>query len=127
MQSEYARADVDAVGMSDPAFDAFSIEASYFLTGGTRAYNAGEGAFDRPKLKNIYGDEGSGEVELALRFSTIDLNDGDVAGGEMDVWTFGVNWWLNPHTKVQLNVQRIDAEDLGQKVNAVGMRFQVDF
>ena len=50
----------------------------------------------------------TGGWQIALGYDTIDLNDGAYTGGEMNTWRFGVNWWLNPNTRVTLNVVQID-------------------
>ena len=35
--------------------------------------------------------------------STIDLTDGGLTGGEMDVWSAGLNWWLASSAQVSAN------------------------
>lgn len=132
IQGEYAKASPDIEGGSDPSFDAFSVEASYFLTGESKAYDKNKGSFDRPKVKKNYGDgDGAGAWQLGLRYDTIDLEDGGIDGGQMDVLTFGVNWYLNPNTRVSLNVVNIDVENdasgFDESGRALVMRFQVDF
>jgi phosphate-selective porin len=54
---------------------------------------------------------GFGAVELALRYSAIDLNDEAVRGGKENDWTFGVNWYLTPNTRFQFNYVRANIED----------------
>lgn len=132
IQGEYAKASPDVETGSDPSFDAFSIEASYFLTGESKAYDRKKGAFDRPKVKKNYGDgDGTGAWQLGLRYDSIDLEDAGIDGGEMDTLTFGVNWYLNPNTRVSLNVVDIDVENdaagFSEDGRALVMRFQVDF
>lgn len=124
---EYSRADVDAIDMSDPSFDAFSISAGMFLTGESRPYKGS--FFGRVKPKKNWGDEGgTGAWEVAARYSTIDLSDGDVDGNSMDIVTLGLNWYLNPNTRIMLNVNFIDPDaDGADDVHAVALRFQIDF
>ena len=38
-----------------------------------------------------------------MRFSYLDLNDKAIQGGQIYDWTVGLNWYLNPNMKVQLN------------------------
>ena len=34
------------------------------------------------------------DLEAGFRYSSLDLSDGDVDGGEMDTYSLGLNWWL---------------------------------
>lgn len=115
-------------GVDDFDFDALSAEVSLWLTGETTPYDKGKGAFDRPKVNSNYGDgEGMGAWQVALGYDTLDLNDGVYEGGEMDTMRLGVNWWLNPHTRVTVNYVIVDVKEIDKKANALEMRFQVDF
>lgn len=134
LQSEYMRSEVDRLpgeetpDPSDVAFDTYYVMASYFLTGEHRPYNR-KGAIPgriTPKQNASGKAWGAGAWELAVRFDRIDLTDDDVTGGEMESWTGGVNWYLNPHTRVMLDYTQADVEDTGT-VDTLAMRFQVDF
>ncbi|MCB1154654.1 porin, partial [bacterium] len=106
---------------------------SYFITGESRAYKDKSGAFDRVKpKKNFYATDseeiGCGAWELAGRFSHLRLNDRDapILGGEMNDFTVGVNWYLNPNVRVMANW--INSYVAGAGTSQVyQMRFQVDF
>ena len=113
-------------GAADYDFSAQSIYASYFLTGETRPYETAGARFDRVKVKKNFGAEGMGAWEVALRYSKLDLNDGSLEGGELTDWTFGLNWYLNPNTRIMFDVIRADRSDL-PSVTAFVMRFGVDF
>lgn len=54
------------------------------------------------------------------------LNDGIIQGGEMSEITFGVNWYLNPATKIMFNYVYADLVDVG-KTSIGQIRYQVDF
>lgn len=113
-------------------FSALSLEASYWLTGESTQYNVKDAKPDRPKVKHNYGDgDGVGAWQLAIGYDTLDLVDGGYDGGEMDIWRFGVNWFLNPNTRVSLNLVDVDgdwaAKGLDDSTRALVMRFQVDF
>lgn len=128
VQGEFAMADVDSDAGDDPSFKGFSLEASYFLTGETRQYSKSKGAFDRNKVKKNYGDaDGIGSWQVGVRYDTLDLNDGAIEGGEIDTWTVGLNWWLNPNTRVGMNVVHAEPDDLEGDMTALVFRFQVDF
>ena len=48
----------------------------------------------------------------------------------MTDFTFGLNWYLNPHTRLKFNFVRASVDDLSvgkSKTDAFGMRFDFDF
>ena len=106
--------------------DAFFGTFSWFITGEHKNYNPSKTAFDRVKPKKNLGNGGTGAFELAIRYSTINLNDEDMKGGQMNNWTAGLNWYLNPATKFAFNYIYSDVAGLG-KSNIYQMRFQVTF
>ena len=59
-----------------------------------------------PIARTVY-QGGKGAWELNARWSNIDLSDGLVAGGEMDIASLGVNWWLTPVFSVNANYRYI--------------------
>ncbi len=129
LQGEYMHAAVDASTGSSPDFAGYYVQASYFLTGEHRPYKRSHGAFGRVKPKeNFIGKEGTGPgaIELAVRYSSLDLTDAAVTGGKLDDVTAGVNWYLNPNTRVMANYVHADLDSTGT-ADAFQMRFQVDF
>ena len=103
------------------------IQGSYFLTGEKRNYKTSSGAFDRVKPKeNFRFGGGPGAWEAAVRYSSIDLDDSGVSGGELKDITVGLNWYLNPNTRIMWDYIRADLDDVGD-ANLFLMRFQVDF
>ena len=124
---EYLVNDVDAPQFGDPSFSGYYAQAGYFLTDDYRRFKAGDGAFDRQKPKsNWLKDGGTGAWEVAIRFSSIDLTDAGVFGGEQDDVTVALNWYPNPATRMMLNFVTADVDGLGD-ANFVLLRWQVDF
>ena len=115
IQGEYIRANVDRSGASDVDFSAYYAQASYFLTGERRSYSTSSGTFGlvRPK-KNFRFGSGPGAWELKARYSSIDLNHRDIRGGELDNFSAGVNWYLNPNMRIMWDYIRADLDDVGQ-------------
>lgn len=124
IQGEYTFADVDA--SSDVSFDGYYVQASYFLTGEHRKYKPSAGAFSRVKPNKNFGSGGWGAWEVAARYSSVDLSDSGISGGELDNITAGLNWYLNPNTRLMWNYVRADKDDVG-KANMLLMRLQIDF
>lgn len=115
-------------GPDDVDFNGYYVSFSRFLTGERRGYNKA-GKWNRIKpLENWEGKGLNGAWEAALRYSMLDLTDGafdeEVAG-----ITAGVNWYLNPYSRIMLNVVRSEAELNGvdQDLTALIARFQVDW
>ena len=132
IQGEFFRAFVDS-NQRDPRFASFYVEGSFFLTGESRGYSKSKGAFDRffPARNLRAGERGAGAWELSGRFSRLDLRDGPVDGGQLQNFTVGLNWYLNPYTKMMLNYVRSDVDQQqffdSLLSNILQMRFQVDF
>jgi phosphate-selective porin OprO/OprP len=130
IQGEYTWALVQLLNHSNPTLEGGYVEASYFLTGESRAsfYNKSIGAFDRViPLNNFSIDgKGSGAWQLAARFSRLDLRSASINGGALDDVTGGVNWYLNPVTKITANYVWSHLESVGDS-NIVESRFQLAF
>lgn len=128
LQGEYMIADADRLGSgSDVKFNGYYVQASYFLTGEHRSYKTSEAAFSRIKPKKNYSaGVGPGAWEVKARYSGLDLSDSDIAGGELNDIAAGVNWYLNPNTKIMWDYVHADKDDVGQ-ADMLMMRLQFDF
>ncbi|BCX80902.1 phosphate-selective porin OprO and OprP [Methylomarinovum caldicuralii] len=124
LEGEYTHAMVERKkGLSDLDFDGFHVQATWSLTGESRAaaYKLKDGEFKRLKPHQYFSlsQGGLGAWELAARYAWIDLNDQEVKGGRAQDFTMALNWYLNPNIRLmfdwthQLNNSRIkQAEDL---------------
>ncbi|MDH3991460.1 MAG: OprO/OprP family phosphate-selective porin, partial [Gammaproteobacteria bacterium] len=54
-----------------------------------------------------------GALELAARFSNLDLSDGGLDGGEMDIWSLGFNWFLTADASIGINYRYIELDRFG--------------
>jgi phosphate-selective porin OprO and OprP len=136
----------------DPEFSGWYVEASWILTGASKGYSATSqsnqyGVWGNPRVIQPFSFDGNswGEVELALRYSELDLNWnegspglaaplGGVRGGEESIWTLGTNWYLNNNVRVMLNYLFVDVDRLnsaglqqGQSLEVAGVRVQFAF
>jgi phosphate-selective porin OprO/OprP len=132
----------------NPSYNGFYVQASYFLTGEHRPYKRTTSTIDRPIphepfffVKNHDGERkyllGRGAWELVARYEYIDLgNDivtNDFQGREQDI-IVGLNWWLNPNFRVQLNYVWAEIDGLDTLatnrsgiVHGLGTRIQWDW
>lgn len=134
VQGEWGMASVDRLEDEEGAvlsaadLQAYYVMASYILTGEHKPYVKSNGTFTRitPNQNATGQNWGAGAWEVAARYNVVDLNDTDLEGGNMDSYTLGLNWHLNPHAKIMWNYVMADVEDLGD-VDIYQMRFQFDF
>jgi phosphate-selective porin OprO/OprP len=132
-QAEVTSVSASGTGGS-PDFDAtgFYGQIGWFLTGESRPYKRGSGTFDRVVPRASYGSEdGSGAWEVAVRYSSVDLTDGAIVGGEQDDVIVGLNWYLTPNLRICTDYV-IGSVDLGaglddEDVNALMTRVQFDW
>jgi phosphate-selective porin OprO/OprP len=157
-QGEYFRYWVDqfsTAGSTTPTpkldFDGGYAQASYTL-GGRRKYIPDRAAYsgvipDRPLATSLSGFSGGwGALELAARYSYVNLNDkvisgvpqsttGGVFGGKQNVYTVGANWYVNNNIRFMLNYLHAKVDKLdttgnipqGVKIDAIAARTQVAF
>lgn len=113
LQGEYLGVDVRRPDAGRYRADGWYAFATWTLTGESRVYSDGNVAdrrYDGRDLSTIRSAARWGAVELALRYSRIDLDDAGVAGGREHDWTLGANWYLGEHLKMQANYVRVDSE-----------------
>ncbi|MBV9122827.1 MAG: hypothetical protein JO112_05690 [Planctomycetes bacterium] len=130
------------VPLGDPSFQGWYAEVSYFLTGENRPYDRRFGRFDRVVpftnfwlLPTEHGvDRGWGAWEIAARYSLVDLNDAATitgTGGALNEYTLGLNWYMNPNMRIQMNYVRVNrnvgAPNVKGDVDEFGMEFHLDF
>jgi phosphate-selective porin OprO/OprP len=138
MQAEYIGTWVDQEAGSGLLFHGAYAFASFFLTGENRTYDKTRGSFDRvypfENFFHVRTDEGvetgSGAWEIAARWSVIDLTDHNIQGGTLHDVTLGLNWHLNPYTRVKWEYIRADLDraPVGDSLaHIVGTRFEIDF
>jgi phosphate-selective porin OprO and OprP len=146
VQSEFFASNTNYVNDTSNKFWGTYVFVSYFLTGENRPYNRKLGVFDRVKpFENFFRVRtcdndvatGRGAWEVAYRFSYIDMLDDLTTKGAGIVTdhTFGVNWYLNPYTRLMFNyVHSIDTYNVatghrvtGGNMDILEMRCAMDF
>jgi phosphate-selective porin OprO/OprP len=150
VQGEWAQLNVDSsntvpgVGRNpNPTYTGWYVDASWFITGETRSYEADTGEIGRPKVINpvLWGEHrgGWGAWQIAGRYDVLNLSDKNTAlwgfkdttskdpadavactiCGDQKTWLIGVNWWLNDYTRLMLNVTQSQISG-GNPFNAKG-------
>ena len=110
VQGEYVMNSVEA--MEDYSFSGYYGQVSYFLTGEKRKYKNSLAGFDRVKPnKNMKEGEGLGAFEVAARYSSMDLSEAHA--GTLNDITVGLNWYLNPCTRLMFNYVMGTLDDHG--------------
>ncbi|MCG8522827.1 MAG: hypothetical protein MI744_11550 [Pseudomonadales bacterium] len=131
LQSEWLAATVERDDRDDLSFSGWYAQTSWFVTGESRQYKFGKGAFGRIHPFNRYG-----ALELAARISELDLSDDDILGGAARQYSLGVNWYVNPQMRLMANYIKVDGDENADADGDVTgdddpdlfqLRFQADF
>ncbi len=110
LHAEYIDTNLDDTPFGDLRFSGYHVSFSRILTGEMRGYNHRSGIFDRVQIARPVNQSGWGAWEVGLRYSHTDLNDGPVQGGEMDIWTLGLNWWLQSNIMTSINWRHVELD-----------------
>lgn len=110
LAGEYTQSNVDAKVSGDPAFSGYNLSAAWALSGEMRTYNKRSGLFNPLPIAKSVNQGGWGAWEIATRWSSLDLSEGNVDGGEMDILSFGLNWWLTPVAQFSINYRYISLD-----------------
>ncbi|MDB5735097.1 MAG: hypothetical protein JWN16_1734 [Alphaproteobacteria bacterium] len=132
--------DIDRrTAVPNPDFSGWYAALTYSLTGEEHQYDATTASFRglRP-AKPLGSPGGYGAWELKARYSSIDLDfnplttaaAGGIAGGKQDVWTLGVNWYVNNAIRFSLDydnisVNHVNAPTTDISASAITVRSQI--
>jgi phosphate-selective porin OprO/OprP len=118
---EYLGADVDSAESGDPFLHGFHLSGSWAVTGEMRTYRKRSGIFNPLPVARPVHQSGWGTLETAFRYSRLDLTDGTVKGGEMDIYSLGLNWWLTRWAQFGVNYRYISLERDGLEGDSSGL------
>lgn len=123
LQGEYVSANVKRDLGPEVRLSGAYVQAGWFVSGGKYRYSRRSGNFRAPRIKGK-----TGAWEIAARYSTLDLEDRDITGGQQTNVTFGVNWYLNEQLRIMFNAVHAEAEPnrdgLDESVDILQIRFQ---
>ena len=122
LQGEYLQARVHPAAAPSYRGRGWYAFGSWVLTGESRSYSDGTAGDVKPNGPH-------GAVELALRYSELNLDDAPVAGGTEKNWTLGANWYLSRYLKLQANYvhARSDRRGVAVDPNIIEVRAQIAF
>jgi phosphate-selective porin OprO/OprP len=106
-QSEWLLTRVQRSAAEAVSFRGGYFYASWFLTADTRNYDQGQGKFVPVQVSNPFRRGGWGAFEVAVRASYLDLQDGDIAGGQQSNLSLGLNWYVNDQVRLMANVIKV--------------------
>lgn len=131
LQGEVLVAVVDTLGGGTAVFPGAYVHATYLLTGEVKPYDKSNGVFGAVTPNEPFSrNSGLGAWEIAARWSFLDLTDAGIRGGRLHDITLGLNWYLNKHTKFQLNYVHafLNTPGLGDSdAGIIAARAQLDF
>ena len=122
---EYIGTDVNSPQSGNPFFSGYHLTGSWAVTGEMRGYRKRSGTFDPLPVARPVNQGGWGTVELAFRYSNTDLTDGTVDGGDMDVYSLGVNWWFTRSAHLALNYRYINLDRFGTQGDSSGLNARI--
>ena len=126
LASEYTSTSVDSLQCGNPTFSGYHVAANYFLTGEHRGYNKRRGIVRRITAILDFTDGGGGAVEISARYSSLDLSDGAIHGGEIDIGSLGLIW--HPRRDIQFHMQwsRTHLNSRGMKTELIPLKSDSD-
>ncbi len=125
--AEYVGTDVNSPQEGNPFFSNYMVFGSWAITGESRAYNKRSGVFNPLPVSRPVTQGGWGAAELAFRYSNTDLTDGTLDGGEMDIYSLGVNWWLTRAVQLGFNYRYISLDKDGLQGDSSGLNLRFTF
>ena len=125
IHAEYVDVGVDSPTFGNLDFSGYHASATYTLSGEMRPYNRKSGILGAVPVAKTVNQGGWGSWELGARYSSIDLTDGLVDGGEMDIWSLGVKWKLTPVFVVDANYRYITLDRRGFESSSDGFLLRI--
>lgn len=142
LQAEYFMRDLNRKEFKDADVDGWYALATFTLTGETRGYR--DGVMRTISPKNAVGKGGFGAWELVARYDELDVWDGSAfedntlaningaRGTQSEIWTLGVNWYVNDNIRFMANYVDADiksdaANNAEGDIKAFLLRGQVAF
>ena len=109
--SDWTYMDPEKVVLDKPYhFQGWYVEGGCLLLGGKQSYDSDGAKFNRVRTGRNWGD-----IELALKYEFLDLNDFEgrtteqaIFGGSAELYGAGLNFYLGKNVKMALNYQYVN-------------------
>lgn len=124
---EYFRTEIDSDILDNPTVSGYYMTANYALSGETRPYNYRNGTFSTFPVSRPTSAGGWGTFEVAARYSHLDMEDGNLNQGEMDIASVGISWWLTNSFNASLYYRYITLDQGGIVGNSQGLTTRMVF
>ena len=125
LHAEYVDNDVNAPAVGNPDFSGYHVTASWILSGEMRAYNKRAGILGPVPVAKTVNQGGWGAWEVGVRWSDLDLTDGLIDGGKMDILSLGFSWWLTPVFNFNMNYRFITLDRFGVEGDSSGLNVRL--
>jgi len=104
LQGEYGQAKYKREGdtRDGQKVDAYSVTASWYVTGESKVYKAADATYGAAKPKSV-----DGAVELAVRYEGVKNKDTDA---KITALTIGANYYVNPNVRFMLDYSMAKAD-----------------
>ena len=120
VDGEYLRAAVNSENGNNAGFHGWYIQSGYVLTGESRSYSRGVAGGVTPA-----GEKGAWEV--AVRYTQMNLNDGEFTGGEQSNITLGLNHYVTSRLRFMVNLVYVTLDNTDTNPLLGGLRAQFNF
>lgn len=126
VQTQFIASRVDRASLSTLDFGGWYAQASWMVTGEDYGYSRSNGNPNGPRLNRK-----KGAVELAARYSELDLDDPSLDRGDASSLTLGATWYLNETIRMLANYVHSETSHSQISPNTSGdlgvVRFQIAF
>lgn len=113
------------------SFNGWYAQAAYTVFGKPREWKPATGAWGAPKPDRPFDPLAGqfGSLELGARFSTVNLKDANVRGGQQRVWSAVANWRPIDELRFALQYEHasVDGGQTPRSLHAVAARAQLQF
>ncbi len=119
--AEHTDSWVNSVENGNPHFHGSYITANYVFTGENRIYDKRAGY-----TRGLIPKGRWGAFEGTIRFSHVDLDDGQIHGAEIDKWLFALGWWPTKRWRIEAGygMSDLDRSGIAGRMHSLLLRAQ---